>query len=194
MQASTKVYRSPRGTAFRMQARVASGGLLAVVPDPVCCFAGARYTQGLDFWLEDESASLVVVDTLTSGRAASGERWAFAHCATRIRVQRADRCIVLDAARLDPAHGPLPERMGRFDAYATIVTVGPRAAGVRDRLLSLGSEAPRPEALRAAGALSPDAALGRIADVSVARAAAAVREIVAPLVLELGDDPHARRW
>ena len=87
-QASTKVYRSPGGTTQTLHARVASGALLAVLPDPVSCFAGARYAQDLRIDLHDATATLVLVDALTCGRAARGERWAFARYASRPRVRR----------------------------------------------------------------------------------------------------------
>src|SRR5690349_4466504 len=41
-QASTKVYRSPRGCRQRVDAEVGDGGLLVLLPDPVVCYAGAR--------------------------------------------------------------------------------------------------------------------------------------------------------
>ena len=50
-QASTKVYRSPpggAGSSQRLSARVGAGALLAVVPDPVVCFADTRYEQTLE--------------------------------------------------------------------------------------------------------------------------------------------------
>ena len=44
-QASTKVYRSREGTASRLEALVDDDALLVFAPDPVVCFAGARYRQ-----------------------------------------------------------------------------------------------------------------------------------------------------
>ena len=44
-QSSTKIYRSPRGCTSRLAIRAAEGAAVAVVPDPVVCFAGARYAQ-----------------------------------------------------------------------------------------------------------------------------------------------------
>src|SRR5262245_15454621 len=75
-QASTKVYRSLRRTSHELTASVASGALLTVLPDPVVCFAGADFVQTQEYELS-RSASLVMVDWFTSGRHASGERWAF---------------------------------------------------------------------------------------------------------------------
>ena len=44
-QASTKVYRSLRPSRQGLTATVDAGALLAVVPDPVVCFADADFTQ-----------------------------------------------------------------------------------------------------------------------------------------------------
>jgi urease accessory protein len=195
-QASTKVYRSPSGTAQRLRARVGSGALLAVLPDPVSCFAGARYEQHIDIDLEDDDSTLVLVDALTCGRASRGERWAFSRYASRTRVSRAGRLLVLDATLLDPRHGDLPARMGRFDALATVVAVGPRSQEVRARVLAAAATAPAKGSspLTSATALGPDAALGRLAASSAQEAIAAIRALVGPVARELGDDPFARRW
>jgi urease accessory protein len=195
-QASTKVYRSPRGTAQTLRADVGAGGMLAILPDPVSCFAGAHYEQSIDIHLEDEDATLVLVDALTCGRAARGERWAFSRYESRTRVWRAGRLVAIDATLLDPAHGDLGARMGRFDALATVFAIGPRAQGVRARVLALASSPPSRAASRlcSATALGPDAAMGRLAASSAQEAIAAVRALVAPVASELGDDPFARRW
>jgi urease accessory protein len=195
-QASTKVYRSPHGTSQRLAARVAAGALLAVVPDPVSCFAGASYTQQVDIVLEDDTATLVLVDALTCGRAARGERWAFARYAARSRLWIGDRLLAHDSVRLDPAHGDVAARMGRYDTFATITAAGPRAAAVRGHLLAAAATAPSRDAsrLHAVTVLSPGASIGRLAATCASEAIAAVRALLAPLAGELGDDPFARRW
>ena len=195
-QASTKVYRSPGGTRQSLRANVASGALLAVVPDPVSCFAGARYTQDLRVHLQDDSASLVLVDAFTCGRAARGERWELARYASRTRIWRGDRLLAVDSVLLDPAHGPLPARMGAFDAFATVIAVGPRAADVHARILAAAPSTSAGDAgrLQAVTALSSDAVLARIAATSARQVIASTRALVEPLTRALGDDPFARRW
>jgi urease accessory protein len=195
-QASTKVYRSPNGTAQSLRARVASGGVLVVLPDPVSCFAGARYEQYIDIQLEDDQATLVLVDALTCGRASRGERWAFSRYASRTRVSRAGRLILLDAMLLDPGHGDLPARMGPFDAMATLVAVGPRSQEVRTGILAAATSSPVKGASRLASAsvVGRDAAVGRLVASSAQEAIAAIRTLVGPVSSLLGDDPFARRW
>src|SRR5689334_5875062 len=64
-QASTKVYRSVRGTNAELRARVGDDALLVLAPDPVVCFAASRYRQTQTFELA-ATASLVAVDWMTS--------------------------------------------------------------------------------------------------------------------------------
>jgi len=100
-QSATKVYRSPRGTSQSLDARVATGALLALVPDPVSCFAGARYSQRAHVALAG-GASLLLVDAFTCGRAARGERWDFAHLASRTTITRDGHAVLTDATVLSP--------------------------------------------------------------------------------------------
>ena len=193
-QASTKVYRSPRGCSQRMDVTISARGLFALVPDPVACFAGARYRQDTTVSLARD-ATFVYVDAVTSGRSACGERWDFARYASRMRIERDGRAVIVDGLLLDPTHGDLAERMGRFDAVATLVAIGPRARRVRDALL--GTAPPleaRAPLVQTASPLGEDGAITRIAATSVERLTTRVRELLAPLANELGDDPFARKW
>lgn len=121
-QGANRVYRSPRGCGSDLVARVEEGALLAVVPDPTACFTGARYSQVLDVRLAP-GASLVLADTVTSGRGASGERWAFSHSTSTLRVHVGGHALGDERWLLDPSHGPLPERLGRFNALSSVLLV-----------------------------------------------------------------------
>lgn len=193
-QSATKVYRSPRGCRQELHARVGEEGLLVLLPDPVACFADARYEQLTSVTLAPR-ASLVLLDAFTCGRAARGERWAFARYVSRTLVERQGAPLLLDAVRLDPQEGALPSRMGRFEALATLAVFGPQAAPLREALLS----APPPLRRRAsvietASPLGEDGALLRVAATSVEEALLAVRARLRGLPALLGDDPLARKW
>jgi len=193
-QSSTKVYRSPRGCRQALHARVGHEGLLVLLPDPVACFTGARYTQETTVTLAP-GASLVLVEALTCGRAARGERWAFDHYHSRTRIERNHHPLWLDAVRLSPEEGPLLSRMGRFEAFATLAVFGPQTLALRETLLSpLGPLRPRAPLLEAANPLGDDGALLRIAATSVETALTALRTRLLPLPTLLGDNPLARKW
>ncbi len=203
-QASTKVYRARRtgeGASQRLHAEVGAGGLLAVVPDPVVCFADARYAQTVEVALAGD-ASLVLLDSYTCGRSARGERWAFASYASRTVVKRkGGGQLVVDAVRLDPRHGPLLDRMGRFDAVLSLLVLGPRCGAMRDAMLAAapcategGEGAVLVAASPIAGAVGVDGCVLRVAAERFELASHVLRSSFAELARLLGDDPFARKW
>ena len=194
-QGSTRVYRSPRGCHNTLSARVGEGALLALVPDPTTCFAEARYEQLQDIHLAP-GASLVVMDLLTAGRSAYGERWAFSRFASTLRVHREGRALLDERWLLDPAHGALPARLGRFEALATVLLVGPALASARQALAEhVGALplTPRAGLVLSASPLGPDALVLRAAATSPEHLLRSAREWLAFLPSLLGDDPWIRR-
>jgi urease accessory protein len=194
-QGANRVYRSPRGCRSDLTARVEEGALLAVVPDPTVCFTGARYAQVLDVRLAS-GASLVLVDLVTSGRDASGERWAFSHYTSTLRVHVDGRALVDERWLLDPAHGPLAERLGRFNALASVLLVGPALAAAREALSAQVSALPvasRAALIPSVSPLGTEGLLLRAAAVSVEALLRTTREWLSFLPALLGDDPWARR-
>ena len=117
-----------------LQAAVAPGATLVVAPDPLTCFKDAAYEQRQTFDLVGD-ASLVLVDWVTCGRAARGERWTFDRYDSRNRIRQDGREIVFDRLRLDAALHPPADAFaaGPFDVIATLYLVGPAArAGVEE--------------------------------------------------------------
>jgi len=195
-QASTKIYRSPGGTSADMHARVAADGLLVVAPDPVVCFSGARYRQTQSFELADRAA-LVLVDWLSSGRHAAGERWAFDQYHGRMTVRLDGRLLVHDALALRAADGNLRERLGRFDVLAVVVLAGTTLAGAASSLVATVSGAPLSrcaDQLVAATALRDCGCVVRFAGTSVERVGRTIREFLGFLPALLGDDPWVRKF
>jgi urease accessory protein len=91
----------------------------------VTCFAGAAYEQRQRFDLAP-GAALILVDWITSGRRARGERWEMRRCQLKTDILIGGRQVVRDNLRLDAADGELAGAacMGRFDCWATVVLVG----------------------------------------------------------------------
>lgn len=201
-QASTKIYRSKIGGGSRqsLRARIDAGALCVIVPDPITCFAGAVYEQRQQFSLDD-SGSLVLVDWLTSGRRARGERWAFTRYASRNEIFVAGRCVFRDALLLDPADGPLhdPQRMGKIDCLATAILLGPRVAKAAAELLHIVSEQsagadPTTGVLCAASPLGAGGAVLQLAGPSAQAIGRVLRARLKFLCELLGDDPWQRKW
>jgi urease accessory protein len=195
-QASTKVYRSHASASLQLEAGVAAGGQLIVWPDPVVCFAGATYRQAQRVELA-AGAGLILVDTLSSGRRASGERWQFAEYCSRLTVRYDGRPILVDALRLSPAEGELARRMRRFDVISTVVIAGPRwrdaaqqaLAAVAERRVERGSDM-----LVAAAPLRDVGCLLRIAGRSLEQVSGSIRGWLSSIHSLLNDDPWTRKW
>jgi urease accessory protein len=192
-QATTKVYRSPGGCSQRFLARVGDGAALAVIPDPVVCFADARYSQEVTVEVASE-ASLVLLDGYGCGRAARGERWRFASYRSRTTIRRYGRRAIVDATWLDPVHGDLAERMGRFDVVLSLLALGPRFANVGTAMRVLSANAGSASAVVAVSAIDADVTLVRVAAQCFEDASRHLRMSFAALAETLGDDPFARKW
>ena len=188
-----KVYRARDGLQSRwtLDATVADGALLALVPEPLTCFAGADYRQAHEISLT-RGASLLFVDVLSAGRTARGERWAFERCATRLRVRLDERLVLHDALNLEAGALPVASRLERFDALATMLLCGPRLAAHAGPMLEAIAHRPtRGEPLVASASPFRDGVLIRAAADEVARLVAFTRTLLEPLLRELDDGWHA---
>ncbi len=182
-QASTKVFRGSSSQSVRASV----GGTLVLLPDPVSCFAGARYRQRVDVSLED-GGSCVMLDAFTAGRSAFGERWAFERMDLCTTVTRTGRIVARDAVVLDAADGSIAARMGRFDAFATIL-----AAGAEPVTQALLEERPLRAELVAAPSALPFGAIVRIAGAQPADVLAEARRRLRNLPEIDAVDPFASR-
>ena len=135
-QASTKVYRSLAPFAAEpCTATVAADALLAVVPDPIVCFADADFTQTQRYDLHAD-ASLVVVDWITSGRHAVGRTLGVLALRKPARHQTR-RAADRSSTRSCSSRTSIPslERMGRFDVLLTAVMYRTARRRCRRRIL-----------------------------------------------------------
>jgi urease accessory protein len=198
-QASTKVYRSPAGIASsqRLTLIAEEGATCVVAPDPVTCFAGAVYEQRQEFDLHP-GASLLLIDWLTSGRLARGERWAFDRYRTRTDVTVGGRNVFRDALRLDAADGPVAaeHRMGRCDCMALALLIGPRMERPAAELLDWAQAQPitlGEDLIFSASPLSGGAVV-RVAGSTTETVGRWLRERLLFVAKLLGEDPWARKW
>jgi urease accessory protein len=195
-QASTKVYRSLRPSRQSLQASVEADALLAVVPDPVVCFASADFTQTQQYELHAD-ASLVMVDWITSGRYAAGERWAFSRYESRFDIRRGSQRIFFDALVLEPNIDSVVARMGRFDVLLTAVISGPLVAAAAMEIVARVSQEPipcGPDLVMSASRLRDGGALLRMAGSSVEQMGHALGAHLAFLSPLTGDDLWSRKW
>lgn len=193
-QASTKVYRSDTIATQRLQARLAEGSLLVLLPDPVTCFAGARYRQKQHVRMAPGS-NLLLVDWLTGGRIRSGERWQFHEYSNQTMIWRDERLALHDSLRLTPDDGDLAARMDRFNCLALVVICGPSLRAAAQHLVGTFGSGPvtrRPDLLLSSAPLDDDGALLRMAGLSVEEVGAVLRQHLSFIPSLLGDDPWRR--
>jgi urease accessory protein len=198
-QASTKIYRARDGQSASQQLslRAESRATCIIAPDPVTPFTGAIYDQRQRIDLADDS-SLVLLDWLTAGRCARGERWAFARYSTRTDIFINSRQIFRDAIRLDPSDGPIatPSRTGNFNCLATLLLIGPAVASPAANWLAEINQTPLSKGAPILFSASP------IPSGIVVRAAALGPEAIAHWIQHhlaflsdlLGDNPWSRKW
>ena len=195
-QASTKVYRSGDHSSSHLDASVAPGGHLVLWPDPVVCYAGSTFRQAQRVELAAEAA-LVLVDTMTSGRRASGERWQFVEYANRLSVSYDGRSVVFDSTRLSASDGDLAARMGRFDVLSSVTIVGPRFQTEARAIAASVAAQPierRADVLISASPIGDLGCLLRVAGRSIEQVGGVIRRYLCFLPRTLGDDPWARKW
>ena len=126
-QGATKVYPSPGGAAAVSDTalRVAAGGSLVWLPGELIPFRGAVLKQATAVELAP-GARLVLVELLTPGRVAMGERDAYVRLDLRLRIAVAGRPVLIERALLEPASRPpsVAGRHGGFGCAAALYLAG----------------------------------------------------------------------
>jgi urease accessory protein len=191
-QASTKVYRSLRRSRQSVTAKIGDAALLAVIPDPIVCYARADFAQTQRYELA-AGASLVLVDWMTSGRRNCGEHWAFSRYESRVTITRGDRTVFMDAVVLQPGFDAVAARMSGCHVLLTLVITGPLVRDAADELLRRISALPIGP-LVAASPLTRGGIVVRMAGTSVEHVGRALRERLAFLDPLIGGDLWSRKW
>lgn len=197
-QSAGKVYRTNGEASVQtLDVIVDDDAVFAVLPDPLCAYAGARLRQRQTFDLSPR-ANLVSLDWITSGRHGRGERWAMREMVSRTTVRVNGRDRLRETLALDGEANAMTSllRVGRFDCYAVLAVFGPKLQTLADaartvvRSLNLAS----PITLLASDSAVVGGAVFRVLGPDVQT----VRELISQLLLPLGDllghDPWARKW
>jgi urease accessory protein len=139
----------------------------------------------------------VLVDWMSSGRRASGERWMFDEYVSRTVVRASGRLVLHDAIALRSADGDLAARFGRFDVLALLVVVGTAVQREARALVSAVNERPierRSDELASAAPLGETGCVVRVAGRSVEQVGCRLRQMLGFVPALLGDDPWSRKW
>jgi urease accessory protein len=121
---ATRVYRhrADRVDAqSSMQANVRSGALFEYLPDQIIPYRGSRFHQDVEIDLEAQDAGLFWWETVTPGRTASGERFAFDRLSLRTHLTCEGKLFSLDQYVLEPGRrAPAQaDMLGGFDCCST---------------------------------------------------------------------------
>lgn len=197
-QSAGKAYRSDgRTCAQSLEATIADGGLFAVLPDPLCCFAGARFAQRQTFDLA-ATGNLVWLDWFTSGRWARDERWQFESLASRTDVRIDGRLILREALRLDGDDVASSMRAGGYDCYAVLTIVGPKLMAMADvaerAVAALPVNRHHTDLLASSARLDHHGVIVRFLGQAAQSVQHQIRPIVAALADVIGADPWSRKW
>lgn len=189
-QSTTKVYRSTGGTAEQeLAATVATGGLLAVLPEALAPFAGSRYAQRNRLEVAD-GGSLAWLDGVTAGRMARDERWRQDAYASRTDLLLAGRLALRETLRLDAGTAA---RMGVHDAIATLLLVGPRCREAAQSARALAElHRPGDDGLFAAATPLADGCALRLCAAGSEAISRRLHAVLAPLSAQLDGDPWRR--
>lgn len=203
-QASTKVYHSENELTSqqRLEGSVGPDSVLAVLQDPVTCFAAAKYRQTQTFNVA-EDGNLVFMDWLSAGRIASGERWDFTRYSSCNSVKYNDTLIFRDSVTLEDS--PLlavKQLMRHHNVIASCVLIGQKFAEIsrtvvdtygamKDYGTKMDNDmtiAVSPIGKTVNGEQIPGAVI-KFASTSVSQVYARVEEILSPLFPMLGGNP-----
>ncbi len=138
-----------------------------------------------------------MIDWLSSGRRAFGERWQFDEYASQTVVWVNEKLVVHDALALRADDGNLAERLGRFDVLATMSVMGVPLRGEAAAIAAAVGETPvsrRPDQLIVATQVANAGCMVRIAGASVEQVGHTLRALLGFVPALLGDDPWSRKW
>jgi urease accessory protein len=198
-QASTKIYRNPARLpcSYRLTSQVGDDAILILAPDPVQCFTDSNYEQRQHFTLAND-ANLVLVDWMSAGRTARGERWNFQRYLSRNEIERDGKKLLIDALLLNADDGALGSKFrgGRFNCLATLALIGPQLAEHARALIDWCAAQPIEPQAGLVLAASPlhEGALLRLAGTSVEEVGRAIHQRLGFVSALLQDDPFSRKW
>jgi urease accessory protein len=194
---ATKIYRMDEGDAVQeIDLELEEDAFVEYLPEPLIPQAGSRYEQRTNARLSP-SACLILGETVSPGRVARGESFAYDKLELATRICTGDEEVCSERILLEPARRPVDGR-GLLDGYgyvSTLYAVAPSRDA--DRIAAALDEALRdaPGVLAGAGTLPGGiGALARLlSPSSSAMSAALVAAWSAARRLLIGHPPPRRR-
>lgn len=161
-QGSTKIYKTPsKGvrSAQDLTVKIEPGASLVLLPDPVQPFKESAYLQRQVFHIDPTLSNLILLDWMSEGRSARGERWDFWEWEGRneiwshpiesnggVHQHQKGKLLLRDNIRLGngATFGPDPrEQMYSLGVFGTLIIKGPMFRGLGKLFLDEFSHLPR---------------------------------------------------
>jgi urease accessory protein len=125
---ATRIYRTAENPAvLETVIRLDEGSTLEYFPDHVIPQAGSALRQSLRIDMARGSRA-IILDSMTSGRMAHGERWSFTEMDSRTEVFSRGRPAYINRMRIVPAT-KRPDRMGWMEEFDYMSWMGLFAEG-----------------------------------------------------------------
>lgn len=122
-QSFEKIHKMDEGCARReIRVDLASGGTLFYNPQPVIPFAGSAFDSDMKIQLADETSKLFLLDILSCGRAASGERFGYRRFKSKVQIWRDGKLIYRDNTCYEPEKMPM-EGLGMYEGYSHMANI-----------------------------------------------------------------------
>lgn len=126
-QSATKLYPSPSGIPAETRATLSAsrGAMLWWLPGALVPFRDARYRADVTVNLAEESR-FALIEVITPGRLAMGERDRYRQLDLRLRIETAGRPMLIERTLLDPVTRPLAMAgsRGQFACSGSLIMVG----------------------------------------------------------------------
>jgi urease accessory protein len=125
-QAATKIYKMDKGYASqKIMISASDASYMEFIPYQIIPFKLSRFLQQVDIRL-GQNSTLVYSETVSAGRTASGENFAFDICSLKMAARDGKgKVLFADAAKLEPGKGELEQLFGGKTIWSMIYVVTP---------------------------------------------------------------------
>lgn len=122
-QSFEKIHKMEDGDSYReCNIIVGSNSLLKYKPLPTIPFKDSAFNSNMNITLKDKSSKLILVDIISCGRAACGERFEYKYYKSYTEVKCSDKLVYVDNTTYNPSIINL-NNFGMFEGYSHLVNM-----------------------------------------------------------------------
>lgn len=122
-QSFEKIHKMEEGSATRtIEIRVDKNATLFYYPQPVIPFAKSAFDSNITIHLENETSQLFLLEIISCGRAAHGEKFRYQRFSSKVLLYRGKQLIYRDNTRYEPDKMPM-ENIGMYEGYTHMANI-----------------------------------------------------------------------